>query len=161
MGRILGVLEAHGIHLPQEPKRKIVSLDDQFAAMDKEITTLKAENLKLRAENEPLHREIDRHKKQLEVKNGLNLHAEETEILRHLAESQMTKDAEQIGGYVDLNKFRILVRLKELQKRGLVRRGRVRSLPRPSQSLHDDRLWRVELVKAMLQVRQALPVAVA
>src|SRR2546426_993996 len=84
MGRIIGVLEANGVHLSAEPRRQIVALEDQFATTEQEMTALKAENLKLKAQNEPLQREIDWLKKKLELKEGLHLSELENEILKHL-----------------------------------------------------------------------------
>jgi len=59
-----------GIHLPEQNKRKLLSLDQEFVEMEAEIQTLKSENLLLQAKVNPLEREIERLKSQIK-KNAL------------------------------------------------------------------------------------------
>jgi hypothetical protein len=80
MGRVSGVLKAMGFHLAQDQKRQILALDEEFSAMETQITTLNAENLDLRAQVKPLEREVERLKKQVEQKKAPAHALEQTEV---------------------------------------------------------------------------------
>jgi len=89
-----------GIHLPEQNKRKLLSLDQEFVEMEAEIQTLKSENLLLQAKVNPLEREIERLKSQIK-KNALpqaDHHSkrrpiEEEEILAMLLRGPMEERA--------------------------------------------------------------------
>jgi hypothetical protein len=59
VGRIIDTMKELGIHLAQEPKRRLLALDDEWAELGAEVQRLEAANLHLQAEVEPLRRERD------------------------------------------------------------------------------------------------------
>lgn len=61
----LNLLAANGVHLAQEHKRQVLSLDSEFEEMEAERTALRAENLNLQAQVNPLKREVDQLKEQI------------------------------------------------------------------------------------------------
>src|SRR3954471_4637830 len=119
-GRVSGVLGAHGFVAPQDLRAKIIALDEEFAAMEKQITVLNAENLKLKADNGPLQRELDRYKKQAQLKGGLHLAAEEEKIMRMICSKQKAMFCAEIAQAVDLNAIRTNHFLEKLIERDLV-----------------------------------------
>lgn len=85
-GRVMGILNAAGYVPPQDLRKQIVALDNEIAAMEKQITVLKMENMKLQGGNAPLQQEIERLR----------------EIVEHdLAEKQRVEKAAKAGGKQD------------------------------------------------------------
>jgi hypothetical protein len=122
-GRVSGVLKALGLwDMGHDQRAQIFALDEQFAAMENEITTLKADNLKLKGENAPLERDIEGLKKKLELKEGLHSSEHEETILSVLCHVQKALSIMQISEATKLSRYRVEHFLTKLMERGLVRR---------------------------------------
>lgn len=63
MGKIANAIRSAA--LPEQSKKKLLTLDQEFSEMEAKIQTLKAENLYLQAKVKPLEREIDGLKNQI------------------------------------------------------------------------------------------------
>jgi len=64
MGRVADALR--GVSMPEQTRRKVVSLDQEFSDVEAEIQSLKAENLHLKAQVNPLQREVDQLKERIQ-----------------------------------------------------------------------------------------------
>jgi len=66
MGRLANFFSEQSIPLAEQPKRKMLSLDQQFENMETKIQTLETENLHLNAQVKPLERRIEQLQQQIE-----------------------------------------------------------------------------------------------
>jgi superfamily II RNA helicase len=63
MGKIADAIR--GTALPEQNKKKLLKLDQEFEQMEAKLQSLNSENLKLRAQVNPLEREVERLNKQI------------------------------------------------------------------------------------------------
>jgi hypothetical protein len=63
MGRFADALRR--VSMPEQTRRKILSLDEEFSEAEAEMQALKAENLHLKAQVNPLQREVDQLKERV------------------------------------------------------------------------------------------------
>ena len=77
MGEIADAIR--GTSLPEQNRKKLLSLDQEFVKMEAEIQALKSENLLLKAQVNPLEREINGLKNQIE-KNAARSHGKLGEL---------------------------------------------------------------------------------
>ena len=73
MGKIADAIRSMSISLPQQDKKKLLTLDREFAEMESKIQTLETQNLHLQAKVNPLEREVQGLKKEKE-KNAAQSH---------------------------------------------------------------------------------------
>src|SRR5438045_4114824 len=107
MGKIADTIR--GFALPEQNKKKLLSLDQEFVNMEAEIQTLKAENLRLQAQVNPLQRDVDRLKNEIEqslAKGHDKLDELEIKILVALSQSKSRLNVAAVAAHLQTNPTR-------------------------------------------------------
>jgi len=122
MGKIADAIR--GIPLAQQKQTQLLTLDREFEQMESKIQSLEAENLKLRAQVNPLQRDVDRLKNQLEQQQSSShkqpLDKESEGIIELLAKSDSRMYVEEISEHLKIHPTKAKHLLNQLVEHGYV-----------------------------------------
>jgi hypothetical protein len=106
MGRIADAI--NGLSLPQQKRRQMLTLDEEFSEMEAQIQTLKTENQRLQAKVNPLERDVQRLQQQIEQMKPRAGHLDETadKLLQMISTNPKGMNKEALGNYFDLTPAR-------------------------------------------------------
>jgi len=123
MGKVANFFSSQGIALALEQKRQMLSLDQEFSALEAKVKILEAEKLHLEGEVNPLKREVERLKNKIQKDSAHDagqLDEIEIKILQILSSASGRVIAGSIATRLSISQTKADYYLAKLERAGFI-----------------------------------------